>query len=66
MSNLIDQEGIWDLFFDLNYKKGDGLHGSGMTISRSDFMDMDVDEALHYQTKLVEQRRAEAKSLRGK
>lgn len=50
----------------LCYQRGDVLHGSGYTFTRSDVLDMEINEAQYYLDELNSQRDEEAKALRGK
>jgi hypothetical protein len=56
----------WRLVFHLCWTKGDALHGSGMSFTRADVLDMTVEEALHYIDELGARRRAEAAALKGR
>lgn len=55
---------LWDLILDLTYHKGDAIHGSASGFTRADVLDCDFDEALHYQERLIEFRKRDARSVR--
>ncbi len=55
---------MYEIVFSLCYTRGDGLHGSGLSFTRSDVHAMTLSEANYHIERLGKQRAAEAAELR--
>jgi hypothetical protein len=60
----LEENGHYELIFSLCYHRGDALHGSGLSFTRSDVRDMTIGEATYHLERLRECRGKEAAALR--